>query len=152
MPSPKKLSSKTAPRVHARAMPAMAKPAPPPPKRFLVRCTFVGEDKKQKLEGSFRFACEGADATAVLAKLEPAVKKLRRTGELPPRCAVYVEFILELAELSRGIIADLERWESSPRRFQHGCITLSDTCAVYHHGHADPAFRFGKAAEEQVNN
>jgi hypothetical protein len=128
----------------------VAKPPVPTPKRFLVRCTFVGEQQKKKLEGSFRFVCEAADATAVLAKLEPAVKKLRRTGEVPPRCDVYVEFVLELADLPRGIVADFERWECEPKRFQHGCITFSDTCAVYHQGQAEPTFRFGKSAEQWV--
>ena len=106
----------------------------------------MGEDKKLRVEGSFRFLCEAGDATAVLAKLAPAVKKLRRTGELAARCEVYVDFIVELAELPRGLVADFERWESSPRRFQQGCVTFSEVCAVYHQGHAEPAFRFGKSA------
>lgn len=114
---------------------------PPLARHYLVRCTYVGEDKKTRLDGSFRFVADAADMTALLPKLEKAVKKLRRSGELPPRCEVYVEFVLELADLDRGVVADFERWEREPRRFQHGCITLSDACAVF--DQALPSFRFG---------
>lgn len=107
----------------------------------------MGEQKKQRLNGSFRFVAEATDSTAVLPKLEKAVRKLRRAGELPPKCDVYVEFVLELAELDKGVVTDFERWEIEPRRFQHGCITFSDACAVYHTDHPAPAFRFGKAEE-----
>ena len=145
-PTPKRAAARAKPAPAAKpAKPA--KPAPPPPKRFLVRCTFLGEDKKQRLEGAFRFVCEAADATQVTAKLSPAVRRLRRLGELPARCQVYVEFVLELADLPRGVVADFERWESDPRRFQHGCIAFSDTCAAYDHPGPQPAFRFGKATE-----
>lgn len=125
------------------------KATPPPPspaaRRYLVRCTFIGEDKKTRVEGSFRFVADASDTGALLPKLEKAVRKLRRGGELPPRCDVYVEFILELAGLDRGLVADFERWEREPRRFQQGCITLSDAAAVFDEGL--PTFRFGKAAE-----
>jgi hypothetical protein len=107
----------------------------------------VGEQQKKKLDGSFRFVCEAMDANAVMAKLEPAVKKLRRGGEIPSQCDVYVEFILELGELQRGLVTDFERWERDPKRFQHGCVAFSETCAVYHHEQTEPAFRFGKSAE-----
>lgn len=107
----------------------------------------MGEQKKQRLNGSFRFVAEAADSTAVLPKLEKAVKKLRRTGELPAKCDVYVEFVLELTELDKGVVADFERWEIEPRRFQHGCITFTEACAVYHTDHPAPAYRFGKPDE-----
>jgi hypothetical protein len=120
--------------------------APPPAKLFLVRCTFVGHDKaKQRVEGSFRFVIEAPDASAVQPRLEKAVRALRRSADLPPRCEIFVEFVLELADLKRGVIADFERWQKEPRQFQGGCITFSEACAVYQHGHNEPAFRFGSA-------
>ncbi len=122
-------------------------PVPPPPpaaRHYLVRCTFIGEDKKTRVEGSFRFVADAPDTATLLPKLAKAVRKLRRGGELPSRCDVYVEFILELAALDRGLVADFERWEREPRRFQHGCITLSDA-AVFDQGL--PTFHFGKPAE-----
>lgn len=149
MPSPKKPhpAPKPAPARSVLPAPKPQPPPPPPPRQFLVRCTFVGEQQKKKLDGSFRFICEAADADAVRAKLEPAVKRLRRSGEIPSQCDVYVEFILELGELQRGLVADFERWERDPKRFQHGCVAFSETCAVYHHEQTEPAFRFGKSAE-----
>lgn len=137
-------TSRSKPSVSARA--AAVPPAVPPPKRFLVRCTYVGEDKKKRIDGSFRFLAEAADVAVLRPKIEKAVNRLRRTGELPPRCEVYIEFILELADLARGIVADFERWEHDPKRFQHGCITFSDTCPVYQTESAEAAFRFGKSA------
>ncbi|HVU36527.1 MAG TPA: hypothetical protein VHE61_24015 [Opitutaceae bacterium] len=138
MPSSNPPRSPTTPR----PTPAL-KPAERPASRFFVRCTFVGEEKKRRIDGSFRFVAEAADANALFPKLEKAVRKLRRTGELPPRCDVYVEFVLELAGLDRGVIADFERWEHNPKRFQRGCITFSDACAVYQSGQTEASFRFG---------
>ena len=151
MPAPKPrkkrpASKKPAPRA-VPPPPRPVKPAPPPLKRFFVRCTFVGEMQKRKVDGSFRFLIEASDVAAVRPKLEPAVKKLRRGGELPSRCDVYVEFVLELADLPRGVVVDFERWERDPKRFEHGCMAFSDTCAVYDHGAAEPAFSFGKKPE-----
>lgn len=116
----------------------------------MARCTFVGEDKKKRLEGSFRFVSDAPDVAALMPKLEKAVKRLRREGEIPPRCEVYVEFIVELADSERGMIADFERWEQNPRRFQHGCITFSDRCPVYPTEQPGPAFRFGMGSPEPV--
>ncbi len=147
MPSAKKPSLPKH-RAAVKPVPVPPKPAPAPLQRFLVRCTFVGEDKKQQVNGSFRFLLEAVGTSAVLPKLGKAVNKLRRARELPPRCDVYVEFILELAELERGVVADFERWEVVPRRFQHGSITFSETCGIYHHEHPEPAFRFGKTAAQ----
>jgi hypothetical protein len=121
------------------------RPAPPPVRRYLARCTFVGEDKKVRVEGSFRFMADAVDTAAFLPKLEKAVKKLRRSGDLPPKCDVYVEFVIELAALERGVVADFERWQRDPRQFQTGWITLSDACGVHDHGL--PSFHFGKAAD-----
>ena len=132
--------------------PSREKPATAPKvilghRRYVVRCTFVGEDKKKRLEGSFRIVAEAPDTDALLVKVEKSVKKLRRTGELPPRCDVYVEFVLELADLKDGIVVDFERWEANPRKFQHGCIAFSEVCAVHQSGHPEPAYRFGKIPE-----
>lgn len=125
----------------------LATPAPAAPHRYFVRCTFVGEEKKIRVEGSFRFIAEAADIATLLPKLEKAVRKLRRTGELPPRCEVFVEFMVDLLDLKSGVLLDFERWERNPRRFQRGCTSLSDTCPVIDHDL--PTFRFG--AERATN-
>lgn len=124
------------------AAPKLAPPPPPPLPRYLARCTFVGEEKKVRVEGSFRFVAEAADSAAMLAKLEKAVNKLRRARELPSHCEVFVEFMLELADLKPGLVADFERWERHPRRFQAGHITLSENCPVF--VESLPTYRFGK--------
>lgn len=150
------MSAKSKPKAHSKqtkspARPALAAksqqlaPVPPPPPRFFIRCTFVGEDKKVRLEGSFRFLIEATDLTAALAKLEKAVNKLRRTKDLPPRCDVYVEFVLELTDQKTGLIADFERWERDPRRFQAGHITVTESSRVFVEGL--PIFSFGKRPE-----
>jgi hypothetical protein len=123
----------------ASARPGTALPTPVP--RYLARCTFVGEDKNVRVEGSFRFVSEAVDLAAFLPKLEKAVNKLRRTKELPPRCHVYVEFVIELADAKAGMLVDFERWERNPRRFQTGHITTAENCAAFTEGL--PTFQFG---------
>lgn len=118
---------------------------PPPSQRFFVRCTFVGEEKKVRLEGSFRFIVDAPDTSAVLPRLEKAVNKLRRTKELPRHCEVFVEFILALPDARSGIVADFERWERQPRRFQAGHITTSEACATFVEGL--PVYRYGQNPE-----
>lgn len=145
MPPP--ASSKTTDKAPKSAGPAgaLARPGtaalPAPIPRYLARCTFVGEDKKVRIEGSFRFVADAADLTTFLPKLEKAVNKLRRTKELPPRCQVYVEFVIELADSKAGMLVDFERWERHPRRFQTGHITTAENCAAFTEGL--PTFQFG---------
>ncbi len=141
--TPKKISP---PRSASLSPKTEGKPQPVV-QQYLVRCTFLGENKKQKIEGAFRFFLEATDTSRLAALLEKAVKRLHRTGELPRRCDVYVEYVLELADLRRGVVVDFERWEREPRKFQHGCIAFSDTCRHHEAGFAGLQYHFGKPAE-----
>jgi hypothetical protein len=145
MAAPKK---KTKPSRPAPAPKPPAKPPVPPVpvNRYFVRCTYLGDDKKVPLEGAFRFILEAPDTTKLASKLEQAVKRLRRSGELPRRCDVYVEFVLELADLPRGLVVDFERWQREPRKFQHGCIAVSESCRVHEVGFTGLSFHFGRPA------
>jgi hypothetical protein len=126
--------------------PAASPPPAAPKKLYLVRCTFVGEDRKNKVEGAFRFLLEASDQTPLVPRLGQAVRRLRREKEIPATAIVYVEYIIEVAGLKQGIIVDFERWTKEPRTFEHGRITFNDACAVFHGDECCPTFRFGRAA------